>query len=469
MKFRFSLFFSLVVFLVLFGFLYGMRSIPVAKIWNNYSVAYVNNSVSEDLVVFYLENEGCQDVISLSRQVEPFVSPISPVASHDSEYLDQRLRYFSDESSAYRLFYIPEKYQDGASRAIAKLSREMSVEAGLDSVERYPWMVPLICLAAYIILFLASKYRSVFALPALFPLLLSLSQPFYSVAAAVCLMLLAVYLINGLWTRRKFVSAVFRSLYIDILVVASLMIMLAVSSTVLLLGLGVCAASAMAFIFLHALHEYQEYKLSFTFIPIFSAWQIPVVYRKTAKYLVGTSLPIIALLIMFLISTSASPAASIQGIAVPSPADPAIPNASTYTLPNMNSFYKWAWKQMSYPFRSLNDGSAPQEPKEGESVNVSHYSNTEDGIVVTEEAVLTYNDDFKKKLRDDNVTPVSVEKLLASQDDDLVVKYSSGIRSKSDSQHNGINLALLLTALIIPLVLFAAYLGLGRKKYENSK
>ena len=130
---------------------------PVAKIWNNYSVAYVSNAVSEDLVVFYLENEGCQDVITLSGQKVPFVSSISPVASADNEYLDQRLRYFSDMSSSYRLFYIPEKYQDGASRAIAKLSREMGIEAGLDSIERYPWMVPLICLAAYIILFIASK------------------------------------------------------------------------------------------------------------------------------------------------------------------------------------------------------------------------------------------------------------------------------------------------------------------------
>ncbi|MBR7079492.1 MAG: hypothetical protein IKI40_03115 [Treponema sp.] len=469
MKFRFSLFFSLVVFLVLCGFLYGLRSIPVAKIWNNYSVAYVNNSVSEDLVVFYLENEGCQDIISLSRQVVPFVSSISPVASYDSEYLDQRLKYFSDESSAYRLFYIPEKYQDNASRAIARLSRELSVEAGVDSVERYPWLVPLICLAAYLLLFFASKYRSVFALPALFPLLLSLSQPFYSVAAGVCLMLLAVYLINGLWTRRKFISAVFRSLYIDILVVASLMIMLAVSPTVFLLALGVCATAACAFVFLGALHEYNEYKLSFTYIPIFSAWQIPVIYRKTAKYLVGTCLPILALLIMFLISTTTTPAASIQGIAVPSPSDGTIPNASTYSLPNMNSFYSWAWKQISYPYRTLNDLSEVKDPKDGDSVNVAHYTNTDEGIVVTEEPVLTYNDEFRKKVKEENMTPVSVEKLLASQDDDVVVKYSSGIKSKSDSQHNGINLALLLTALIIPLALFAAYLGLGRKKYENSK
>ena len=469
MKFRFSLFFSLVIFLVLCGFLYGLRSMPVAKIWNNYSVAYVSNAVSEDLVVFYLENEGCQDVITLSGQKVPFVSSISPVASADNEYLDQRLRYFSDMSSSYRLFYIPEKYQDGASRAIAKLSREMGIEAGLDSIERYPWLVPLICLAAYIILFIASKYRSVFALPGLFPLLLSLSQPFYAVAASVCLMLLAIYLINGLWTRRKFVSAIFRSLYIDILIVSSLMLMLAVSFTVFLLSLGVFAASAMAFVFLNALHEYQEYKLSFTFIPIFSAWQIPVVYRKTAKYLVATSFPILALLIMFLISTASTPAASIQGIALPSPSDGTMPTASSFSLPNMNSFYEWAWRQLSYPYRTLNDSSAIKAPKDGDSINVTHYENTDDGIVVTEEPVLTYNDEFKKKLREDAMDRVSVEKLLSSQDDDVVVKYSSGIKSKSDSQHNGINLALLLTALIIPFALFAAYLGLGRKKYENSK
>ena len=135
----------------------------------------------------------------------------------------------------------------------------------------------------------------------------------------------------------------------------------------------------------------------------------------------------------------------------------------------MNSFYSWAWKQISYPYRTLNDLSTVQDPKDGDSVNVSHYTNTDEGIVVTEEPVLTYNDEFRKKVKEESMTPVSVEKLLASQDDDVVVKYSSGIKSKSDSQHNGINLALLLTALIIPLALFAAYLGLGRKKYENSK
>ncbi|MBO4320247.1 MAG: hypothetical protein J5857_07235 [Treponema sp.] len=469
MKFRFSLFFSLVVFLFLCGFLYAFRSIPVAKIWNNYSVAYVDNSVSEDLVVFYLESEGCTDVITLSSQVVPFVSAVSPVASYDSEYLDQRLKYFSDQGSAYRLYYIPDRYQDNASRAIAKVGRELGIEAGLDSVERYPWLVPLICLATFIILFLASKYRSVFALPAVFPVLLSFSQPFYAVAAAVCLMLLAIYLINGLWTRRKFVSAVFRSLYIDILIASSLLIVLAVSPTVFMLSLGVYASCVMAFVFLGALHEYQEYKYSFTYIPIFSAWQIPVVYRKTAKYVAGTCLPIIGLLIMFLISATSTPMASIQGIAVPSPVDATVSNPTSGSLPNMNSFYEWAWRQISYPYRTLNDSSAVQPPKEGDAVTVSHYTNTDEGIVVTEEPVLVFNDEFKKKLREENMENASVEKLMSSQDDDVVVKYSSGIKSKSDSQHNGINLALLLTALIIPLALFAAYLGLGRKKYENSK
>ena len=463
MRFKLSLIGSAIVFLLVAGSFFTQRSIPVAKIWSNYSVFYVENSVPEATVLFYLEQSGCRDVISLSSQKIPSVERYPSV---DSSYLTKRLDYFRDEESKYRLYYIPEQFQGEATKAVQQIVKGTGAAAGLDGKERYPWVVPLVCLVSYLILLLASKKKGVFMLPGIFPLIFSLSQPFYLVAAAVCLMLLAIYLINGLWIRRKFFTAIFRSFYIDVLIVASLGLLFASSIVTGLLGVELFLAVAMSFVLMKALHDYKEYRSAFTFLPIFSAWQIPVVYKKTSRFVLGTILPLSALLALFFVSTFVTTVSSVQGLSIPTP-----DGSGASSLPSAEDYYSWVWRNKVFPYRSLNDSSPNEEPKNGERVTISRFMQTERGIQKSVDTLFTYNDKFRNGLKDEirKLDYGAIEKLMISQGDGVSVSYGSGAESKSDSQHNGFNMVLLFASLCVPLFLYGIYFGFGRKKYENSK
>lgn len=470
MKYKFRLFLSVIVFLVFLLCCFVFRSMPVAKIWSNYSVMYTDNSVPEATVLFYLEQAGCRDVISLSGQKMPPLSQFVMPESIDGTYLTERLGYFRDESSSYQLFYIPEQYQEKAKSAAVALIKGTGAEAGLDGHEQYPWLVPLISVVTYLLLTLASKKKGVFMFSAILPLGVALSQPFYTVAAAVCLSLVAIYLINGLWIRRKFFTAVFRSFYIDILIAASLAIPFTSSLTAGLLGAGAFFAVFMAFIFLKALHEYREYRSSFSFVPIFSAWQIPVMYRKTAGYVLGSVIPLAALLVLFLASTLVTTTSSMSGLSVPSPVLYG-QKSNGKRLPDENSYFSWVWKTKAYPYKSLNDKSEIKDPQDGDKIVSSHFTETSRGIVKSEDIIYTYNSKFRDKLKSEvrNFDYNAIEKLMVLQDESTTVSYNTGIESKSDSQHNTMNMFLLFIAIAVPIILYGVYFGFGRKKNENSK
>lgn len=470
MKFKFSLLLSLIVFFIFSVCCFVFRSIPVSKIWNNYSVLYTENSVPEATVLFYLEQAGCKNIISLSGQKTPQVNRVIPYENIDSSYLTDRLAYFRDESSRYQLFYIPEQYQEQARTAALNLVKGTGVEAGLDGHEQYPWLVPLVCLVLYLIFILASKKKSVFVVSGIFPLLIALSQPFYVVAAAVCLALIAIFLINGLWIRRKFFTAIFRSPYIDILIVASLVIPFASSLTAGILGVGALFTVSVAFVFMKAIHEYREYRSSFSFVPIFSAWQIPVMYKKTAGYVLGAVVPIGALLVLFLISTLVTKTSSMAGLSVPSPVlSGQVSNGKK--LPDENSYFAWIWNITSFPYRSLNDKAVAKEPLDGDKLTVSHFVQTDRGITKSEEILYTYNAKYRNSLKDEikKMDYDAIEKLMISQEDGATIAYNTGIESKSDSQHNAMNMFLLFIAVGVPVVLYGVYFGFGRKKNENGK
>ncbi len=470
MKFKFSLLLSVIVFLFFSICCYAFRSMPVAKIWNNYSVLYAENTVPETTVLSYLREAGCKNVISLSAQQTPPLSQYAMEESIDTTYLTERLGYFRDESSRYQLFYVPEQYQDEAKKAALALIKGTGVEAGLDGHEQYPWLVPLTCLVTYLLLLLASKKKGVYLVSGFFPLLISFSQPFYVVAASVCLLLIAIYLVNGLWFRRKFFTAIFRSLYIDVLIVAALIIPFALSFTAGLLMLGAFVTVILAFVFLKAIHDYREYRSSFSFVPIFSAWQIPVMYKKTAGYVLGSIVPIAALLALFMISSLVTTTSSIEGLSIPSPVL-AGQTSNGKKLPDENSYFAWVWKTRAFSHKSLNDKNDLSVPVDGDRITVSHFTQTEKGIVKSEKTLYTYNSKFRDKLKNEikNFDYNAIEKLMISQEESTSVAYNTGIESKSDSQHNAVNMFLLFLSIAIPIVLYGIYLGFGRKKNENSK
>ena len=82
------------------------RTVPSSKLWDDYSVVYVQKNVDESLIQKLFDDYGCKDVISGAEQFVPMeFSSESPEISmaiakvDSSNYLVRRNLYFFDKTS----------------------------------------------------------------------------------------------------------------------------------------------------------------------------------------------------------------------------------------------------------------------------------------------------------------------------------------------------------------------------------
>lgn len=454
--------FILLVLLCLAAF----RSIAVSRIWGSYRVLYVDRSVSEESVLATLEEAGCRNVISLSAQRTPLQAPMTALPPDSSApYLVQRLQYFTDKDSRYRLFYIPDNFEQQTIKALRTIVSGSHVHAGLDDESRYPWAVPVICLLVYGCLTMLSLHRAYFAFPALFPLLLSLSMPFYPVGAAVCLYMASLFLANRLWGRRNDIRVLCRSFYIDSLLGAAFVLLLLQSLRCALLSLLVLGASAAA---IYILKQYQsdcDKKRAFTYQLIFSAAQLPVMYARTARFVMFLCAPLLALLLVFLFSARFMPRSSAKGILLPMPVESGNIVEGQELLPSLDDYFAWAWDTLTFPYRSLHDARPQQPVQPGDRVVVPDFVQTNSGIEERQDIVLEYNRDFTDKLEKDirALDYPALEKLLERQGKHCRAAYTVS-RTSGKTQGDGMSLLLLLGALCVPLLLCACYYNTAGRK-----
>mgnify|MGYP003438425948 FL=1 len=126
MKFNKTAVISLAVMVVTFILCIALRAVPVSRIWNSYSVAYVEKSLPEETVLSYFRKYSVENVISLGGQKIPFVSDFTPVLpQRDSTYLSDRLSYFLDLSDSYCLYYIPKRNDSSCVKALEEIKRAM--------------------------------------------------------------------------------------------------------------------------------------------------------------------------------------------------------------------------------------------------------------------------------------------------------------------------------------------------------
>lgn len=462
----FFMLFMLVSAIVIFA----SHSVSVSQIWKGYRVLYVPVSASEESVLSVLSQAGCRDVISLGSQRIPLSTKFFSSLVDTSSYLEDRLGYFRDAGGDYRLYYIPDNYEKESELAVNRLVREQHLSAGLDSKESYPFMVPLIILAVYAFLCIVSFKRLHFALPALFPLFLSFSRPFYSVACGCLFLIFAIFLAGSVWERKWAVSSVFRNFYVDALLLLSLILLFASSPGCLALALLALAASACAILFLRELKIIKDRNSSFSYSFIFTARQIPIFYARTARFMLCLLVPIFAFLLMFIFSAKFSRSVHVSGILMPSPVMVAgsqdIP-ADSAVLPNAEDFFKWAWEVISYPYLNLN---VPHSPvKEGDKLVLPRYDENDKGIRRKEELVLSYNNSFRRDMEKtvSSLEYPAVEKLLKEQDRNVLVMYSAsalGNASSKGKRGDIFNLIIIVFSLCVPVVLCTIFYSFNRSR-----
>ena len=454
------------------------RNVSITQIWKGYRVLYVPESVPEESVLAVLSDAGCGGVISRSAQRLPLSTKFFSTLLGSSGYLEDRLGYFRDADGDYRLFYIPDTYEKESEAAVNRLVKEQHVNAGLDAKESYPFMLPLIVLALYIFLFVLALKRLYFALPGLFPLLLACSQPFYCVACGCCFLLFAIFLVNRVWGRKGALASVCKNFYVAVLVLLSLLFFLAQSLRSFAFALLAIVAAACAILFLLEQKAIQDRNSSFTYSLIFTARQIPILYKRTARYLLCLLVPLFAVLLVFIFTAKFSRSTSVSGIRMPGPIQLAAADApvseqasslDSVVLPNAEDYFKWAWGVISYPYRSLNavpSGSpAATSVQEGDKVILPRYDETGKGIRRKDEVVLSYNNAFRRDMEKavSALDYPAIEKLLGAQDRDVLVMYSAMTQGHG-KRGDFFNLFSILFSLLVPVILCTIFYSFNRSR-----
>ena len=130
---------SPVLFLACIVLIVFFKTVPAQKLWNDYSVLYVQKDVSDDSVQKALTSSGIQDYVCLSNQFLPVSLSENSIEftmfklkATRNDYSNRRVNYFFDKSKNFRLYYIPNEYNQNLSDAVHILSQN-KIECGVDS------------------------------------------------------------------------------------------------------------------------------------------------------------------------------------------------------------------------------------------------------------------------------------------------------------------------------------------------
>lgn len=441
--------------------LFVFRTLPASKLWKEYSVLYVPVETSAELVLSELQRQGCRDVISYYNQKDNLQSEILPVKTASAKrYLDARNVYFFDESRRMMIYYIPDKYAKNAAKAVSVLTDEYSVDAGLDAAAAFPLVPPVICVLTALVLLCFSRHKTVFFCAGLFPVLFVFSMPFYTNAAAVCILLYAFFLCQKVWKRRGALRYVLKTPYITVLffVSAAVSFFASVLSGLLFFLSLAASASILSVASTHAEQREQTYR--FRPVLIKPARMMNVLNVSSVKKAFVCEAAVFALFVFYAAGADAFSVSNSDGLSFPAPARYNTGNG----IPTLDDYVAAAWNVLTLPYKSLNIRSS-DIPGENECVAFREFENTADGVRTAGETVYCFDDDFKNEVirSIDSFDYPALEKLMKMQEAGFSVGYAAGHGEKFSRA----SVILMLSMIIIPCGLTIFYLT-GRKKYGDS-
>lgn len=428
-----------------------LKSVPASKLWKGYTTLSVPAGTDSALVNDVLREQNCRDYISLEGQL----------SARQNEYQKRKSLYFFDKDKQFKLYYIPDAFSREAGRAVQLLQSNFHINAFLGSKAVFSRLPFLVCALAFLALFFYAENRLAFTAAAAPGLFYAFCNPYYAASAAICLELYALYLGQRLWRRKGALKAVLNNPYILMFSAAAFLLSCAAGfkrSFLFTLNL-LCAFSLLLLLFNRQVDS--EKNARFLPVNILSARRLGAMTFKKLRKAFFVSAEILVLFICLCAGTNCLTSASGGDLLFPAPKDY---NESERTFPTLEDYYADRWDKLASPYRSLNK-QKPGAPKDGESVEMTHYVKTEKGIQSKREVLFTFNKDFKKEAASaiDSAPSSSLEKLWRAQGQDFSVDYSAGGSEKSGP---GLVVAMLFAALL-PFFAAARYiLILRRGKYE---
>lgn len=460
--------------------LYFCRTIPVAKIWDNYNVAYIENSLPEEIALQYFYSAGCKDVIAMGLQKVPEVPTDIPVMKNHSNpfngYIQSRLAYFTDKEHTFQLFYIPTSYEERTAEAVANIEKFENVKAGMDDKQAYPWLLTVVSLLYFIALTFLSENKKVFIFPGILFSMMGFFVAEHSVQAAAIVSQLTVFMIQRVWHRKYALKQLLTNPYFDILLVSSVTMLILSSIKTFFFALMISAFSVVILMLLREYEKYKDQNYTFKFDMLFTAQHFTIMTKRNALILTSSFAPLALILIIFLMQAKFSPMTTGTGLLIPAPkiqqkgevVEEVLSNEDA--LPVIDDFYEWCYLNLAYPYRNLNDKSAEEKyvsAKPGDKVTERHFTLGEEGIVEQEVTVLEYNADFEKKAAGivKSLDYPAIEKFLSAQERGIEITYSATANTKV--QNDKLSLVIIIVAMCIPLLLAAAYFTIDKGHKEK--
>lgn len=462
MKFRTPVFISFIICILAFVVLTAFRTVPVSRLWKGYQVLYVSSQeLSENAVLAILQKNGCRNVISRNSQRIPVVSQFSPVQLQGSDsYLTRRGAFFTDETHTLSLFYVPEAYSSALDKSLRELAAFQNTKAGTDGKSSMPWIPPLFCLFFCFVCFIFARKKLVFMAGSAYLLLFAFSRPLYTVAAASCMNLLGLFLLNGIWRRTGFVKTFLNSFYvISLMLLPVLLLFLSAPSNAFFYIL----ATAASFCVLYLFNCYEDKKeVRFVFNPVYirNSKMIPIMGRTGVRLMMGLAVFVsILFFASFSVGKIGHPTVSSTRPALPAPV-----HSEEAKLPSIDDFTVWCWNTVTFPYRRYGESFNPA-PTEGESVFMDDYVENDGRIEEISTPVYTYDDAFRDSIYAtiEGFDYPAIEKLLLKQGKNVQFGFSKSSGTASE-KFSGL---ILLVFILVPAFL-AGYYIIGRKKYGLS-
>lgn len=452
---RYLKFVAPIISLLVLFMLIAFKTVPSGKLWKGYSVFYVPVETEDSLIQNTFKDLEITEHFELSGQYLPLLfSAYSPeitmlkLNSKDStfKYLSQRNAFFFDKSNNYRLYYVASEYRNKLNDCVRILSKQ-GIKAGIDATASYPFVIPLICCLLFVLLFICSKHKFVFAAGAVLNLVFAFCNPFYSCGVAVCLIMLCVFFLSNVWRRKGNLMYLLNNYAIPAMVFFAFAGAFSGSVKSGFLFIGTAAGSLSALYACYYAELFFINRRSFIPVSIRPAKRVSIYGGKVNQTLAGVICSVLILLVVSFISSNVSVNSKFAKLLLPSS------EGNSKELVTLDDYYDFVWNVSSYPYRNLNDSKADYN-----YYQYPHYEE-ENGVIKETMQLKAFNDSFKLETYDsiDMLQFNAVEKLLKSQGSEVKPGYTS-----SGSYRTGI-FAIIMMFVSLTILLFIYISSIIRK------
>ncbi len=433
------LFFSAIaVALISLCVLFMLHIIPSGQLWDNYNVLYVDIEADVQTVRNTLHEEAIEGVLYPDHNNFPIPSMLAPVQYHrfstGFSYEELQTSFFFDKEKNYHLYYIPHEYLQNAKTAL----KDFPYMWGIDAQSTIP-AIPFITVLLLTIFLLIHCKNKLYFLCIQIPLILyCIAAPFYHIAAAVCLLSLAVFSVQKYWNRQHFLPTLLRNIFFIVSVGALIAssFLLGFRGFVLLFMTMLLTAS---FLYLTFYIKQSRYTTSiFKPVLIHTARTINTKKIISRTFMLVCVCAIAFLTIFSLLNMQPQKKNTEKALQFPAPSGYTVTgdfSSESYIqtvtediqdrLPDLTDFVSTAWHFETYPYKKL-DSNETNIVFPGERVEKIEYTQNGYSLEEKTELVALFDDAYIQRIISSALLSpnAGAEKLLTSQDGFSRVTYT---------------------------------------------